>query len=75
MGRKPLIKSNNPDDPNYRYKGQKAYHEENTVVKTARFNYKTDSDILDWLKDKPYQTVVKDLIRKAIKYESGNKER
>lgn len=43
------------------------YNSENTVQKIARFNKKTDADILEHIKDKPFQTYIKKLIRKEIK--------
>lgn len=47
-------------------KASKKYDKENSVVKTVKFNKKTDKDILDHIEDKKFVTYVKELIRKDI---------
>lgn len=45
------------------------YDAANTVQLHLKLNINTDKDILDWLADKPKQTVIKEALRKMIRKE------
>ena len=51
---------------------QAAWNKENTVFIGIRLQKSTDSDIIEYLEDKPKQTTIKKALRLLIKSESKN---
>ena len=51
---------------------QAAWNKENTVFIGIRLQKSTDSDIIDYLEDKPKQTTIKKALRQLIKEETEN---
>lgn len=49
---------------------QAAWNKENTVFIGIRLQKSTDSDIIDYLEDKPKQTTIKKALRQLIKEET-----
>lgn len=51
---------------------QAAWNKENTVFNGIRLQKSTDSDIIEYLEDKPKQTTIKKALRQLIKSETEN---
>lgn len=51
---------------------QSAWNKENTVFIGIRLQKSTDSDIIEYLEDKPKQTTIKKALRHLIKEETEN---
>lgn len=51
---------------------QAAWNKENTIFIGIRLQKSTDSDIIDYLEDKPKQTTIKKALRHLIKEETKN---
>ena len=49
---------------------QAAWNKENTVFVGIRLQKSTDSDIIEYLEDKPKQTTIKKALRQLIKEET-----
>ena len=49
---------------------QSAWNKENTVFIGIRLQKSTDSDIIDYLEDKPKQTTIKKALKQLIKEET-----
>ena len=56
-----------------KYEYDKKYNKNMTVSKLLKFNKNTDADIIKYLEelDKPFSTLVKELIREKIKENRG----
>lgn len=48
-------------------RAKKKYDAANTVQIHLKLNINTDKDILEWLADKPKQTVIKEALREMMK--------
>lgn len=55
-------------------KANNKYNKEKTILKSIRFTKETESDLLEWLEDKPFSTYVKRLIREDIEKHLPNEK-
>ena len=60
------------EDKQRRYATALRWEKENAVRISIKLMKSTDSDILDYLKDKPKQTTIKKTLRQLIKEETEN---